>query len=569
MAGRARPRRAARIARTAGHRERGGRGNLRAPTQAAAQLRLRGNARAHRRGGRGSLAAHTRPARLRRSDPRDFRAYRVPAAALAGHLAGLSHGTDRPRCSADRGAAFLPDRRGDRVPGRDRAAAVRRHRIHRGPGVIFDPARTGGAADRHPAGRSYRQRLHRADRFDEGRRGNRCDAHHGPRPGRATGAAAGDGAGRDAAAAHLPRHDRGPAGRHGGVRAGAGHHADHVHFGVPCRHRDAALLGRPVQGADLRIPDRHHRLPRRVQGRGQRRIRGSAHHLKRGAIHLHGDPGGRTGGTVLHGDGLVKAAVNERGGHETLIEVRGLRTQFGEQVVHDNLDLDVHRGEILGVVGGSGTGKSVLLRTILGLRRPDAGIVRVFGQDLHALDEPRRIAIERRFGVLFQDGALFSSLTVSENIRVPLLEHTQLSLHDAQRVAALKVALVGLPVDVRQKYPSELSGGTRKRAALARALALDPEILFLDEPTSGLDPIAAAGFDALIKALRDALGLTVLMNTHDLDSLHTICDRVAVLAHKRVIVVDSLDRVERFNDPWIREYFGGPRGRAAEAAHVG
>jgi len=265
----------------------------------------------------------------------------------------------------------------------------------------------------------------------------------------------------------------------------------------------------------------------------------------------------------------VKAAINERSGHETVIEVRGLLTQFGEQVVHDGLDLDVHRGEILGVVGGSGTGKSVLMRTILGLRRPDAGNVRVFGQDLHALDEPRRIAIERRFGVLFQDGALFSSLTVSENIRVPLLEHTKLSLHDAQRVAALKVALVGLPADVRQKYPSELSGGTRKRAALARALALDPEILFLDEPTSGLDPIAAAGFDALIKALRDALGLTVLMNTHDLDSLHTICDRVAVLAHKRVIVVDTLDRVERFNDPWIREYFGGPRGRAAEAAHVG
>ena len=264
----------------------------------------------------------------------------------------------------------------------------------------------------------------------------------------------------------------------------------------------------------------------------------------------------------------MKAAVNEHVGHESVIEVRGLRTQFGEQIVHDGLDLDVHRGEILGVVGGSGTGKSVLLRTILGLRRPDAGIVRVFGQDLHALDESHRIAIERRFGVLFQDGALFSSLTVSENIRVPLLEHTRLSPYDAQRVAALKVALVGLQVDVRQKYPSELSGGTRKRAALARALALDPEILFLDEPTSGLDPIAAAGFDALIKALRDALGLTVLMNTHDLDSLHTICDRVAVLAHKRVVVVDTLARVERFDDPWIREYFGGPRGRAAEAAHA-
>jgi len=263
----------------------------------------------------------------------------------------------------------------------------------------------------------------------------------------------------------------------------------------------------------------------------------------------------------------VTAAANERFGHETVIEVRGLRSQFGDQVVHDGLDLDVHRGEILGVVGGSGTGKSVLMREILGLRRPDAGTVRVFGKDLHALDTQHRVEVERRFGVLFQDGALFSSLTVTENIRVPLLEHTKLSFRDAQRVSALKVALVGLPVDVRHKYPSELSGGTRKRAALARALALDPEILFLDEPTSGLDPIAAAGFDSLIKALRDALGLTVLMNTHDLDSLHTICDRVAVLAHKRVVVVDTLANVERFDDAWIRDYFRGPRGRAAEDAH--
>ena len=264
----------------------------------------------------------------------------------------------------------------------------------------------------------------------------------------------------------------------------------------------------------------------------------------------------------------MKTAVYQRACDDIVIEVRGLRSQFGDQVVHDNLDLDVCRGEILGVVGGSGTGKSVLLRTVLGLRKPDAGTVRVLGEDLHALDEQRRAAIECRFGVLFQDGALFSSLTVAENIRVPLLEHTALSFHDAQRVSALKVALVGLPADVRHKFPSELSGGTRKRAALARALALDPEILFLDEPTSGLDPISAAGFDALIKTLRDSLGLTVMMNTHDLDSLHTICDRVAVLAHKRVIVNDTLEKVERFDDPWVREYFQGPRGRAAEQAHA-
>ena len=253
---------------------------------------------------------------------------------------------------------------------------------------------------------------------------------------------------------------------------------------------------------------------------------------------------------------------------ETLVTVRGLRSQFGEQVVHDDLDLDVYRGEILGVVGGSGTGKSVLLRTILGLRRPDAGSVRLFGENLHELPPARRVAIERRCGVLFQNGALFSSLTVSENVRVPLMEHTSLSVHDARRVAALKIALADLGPEVRQRYPAQLSGGMRKRAALARALALDPDMLFLDEPTSGLDPIAAGSFDLLIRTLRDALGLTVFMITHDLDSLHAICDRVAVLAHKRVVVADTLDKVERFDDPWIRDYFQGPRGRAAEAIHA-
>ena len=252
---------------------------------------------------------------------------------------------------------------------------------------------------------------------------------------------------------------------------------------------------------------------------------------------------------------------------EALVEVRGLRNQFGEQVVHEHLDLDIYRGEILGVVGGSGSGKSVLLRTILGLRRPQAGSVRLFGENLHDLSEGKRAAIESRCGVLFQNGALFSSLTVSENVRVPLMEHTALSLHDALRVAALKIALADLGPEVRHKYPAELSGGMKKRAALARALALDPDIVFLDEPTSGLDPIAAASFDQLIRTLRDALGLTVFMITHDLDSLHAICDRVAVLAHKRVIVADALDKVERFDDPWIREYFQGPRGRAAQAIH--
>ncbi|QTQ38704.1 ABC transporter ATP-binding protein [Aromatoleum petrolei] len=249
-----------------------------------------------------------------------------------------------------------------------------------------------------------------------------------------------------------------------------------------------------------------------------------------------------------------------------IIEVRGVRNQFGRQVVHDGLDLDVRRGEILSVVGGSGTGKSVLLRTIVGLNRPAAGRVSVFGEDLLALPALRRAAIERRFGVLFQKGALFSSLTVAENVALPLIEHAGLKAADAARLAALKIALAGLPANAGEKYPADLSGGMIKRAALARALALDPDILFLDEPTAGLDPIGAAAFDALILTLRDALGLTVFMVTHDLDTIYTITDRVAVLAQKRVLVNERLDVVVDVDDAWIREYFHGPRGRAAAQA---
>ena len=248
---------------------------------------------------------------------------------------------------------------------------------------------------------------------------------------------------------------------------------------------------------------------------------------------------------------------------ENIVEVRGLRNQFGSQVVHDNLDLDVRRGEILGVVGGSGTGKSVLLRSIVGLKKPEAGSVRVFGQDMLTLPVAQRRALEQRFGVLFQKGALFSSLTVSENVALPLIEHTGLSAAQAQPLALLKIALAGLPADAADKYPSDLSGGMVKRAALARALALDPDILFLDEPTAGLDPIGAAAFDQLILTLRDALGLTVFLVTHDLDTLYTITDRVAVLSQKRVLVNDTLAKVAAVNDAWIRDYFHGPRGRAA------
>ena len=252
---------------------------------------------------------------------------------------------------------------------------------------------------------------------------------------------------------------------------------------------------------------------------------------------------------------------------DNVIEVRDLVNRFGTQTVHEHLDLDVRRGEILGVVGGSGTGKSVLLRSIVGLRRPTSGQVRVFGQDLQDLPPEQRSRVERRFGVLFQNGALFSSLNIVENVAMPLIEHAGLQRPDAQQLGGVKLALAGLPAGAETKYPSELSGGMVKRAALARALALDPEILFLDEPTAGLDPISAAAFDQLILTLRDALGLTVFQVTHDLDTLYTICDRVAVLSQKKVLVVGPLDEVAQCPDPWVQAYFHGPRGRAAEEAH--
>lgn len=251
---------------------------------------------------------------------------------------------------------------------------------------------------------------------------------------------------------------------------------------------------------------------------------------------------------------------------EAIIQIRALRNCFGRQCVHEDLNLDVRRGEILGVVGGSGTGKSVLLRSIVGLRRPTAGKIHVFGEDLLALPVDHRSTLERRFGVLFQRGALFSSLTVTENVALPLIEYAGLQRAEAERLAQVKLALAGLPFSAGSKYPASLSGGMVKRAALARALALDPDILFLDEPTAGLDPIGAAAFDSLIRTLRDALGLTVFLVTHDLDTLYTICDRVAVLSQKKVLVVDTLDVVAATDDAWIQAYFHGPRGRAAYQA---
>lgn len=252
---------------------------------------------------------------------------------------------------------------------------------------------------------------------------------------------------------------------------------------------------------------------------------------------------------------------------EPVISIRGLDNRFGEQVVHEGLDLDVRRGEIIAVVGGSGSGKSVLMRTVIGLRRPNAGQIRVLGEDALSESPEVRYHIERNIGVLFQDGALFSSLTVGENVEVPLKEYYP-SLGDSLRyeLALLKVKLAGLPAEAVDKLPSQLSGGMRKRAGVARALALDPPLLFLDEPTAGLDPIGAAAFDQLIRTLQQALGLTVFLITHDLDTLYAICDRVAVLAERRVLAVGPVSEVEQVDHPWVQEYFHGPRARAARAA---
>jgi len=248
---------------------------------------------------------------------------------------------------------------------------------------------------------------------------------------------------------------------------------------------------------------------------------------------------------------------------EPIISLRGIRNQFGSHVVHDDLDLDVWRGEVLGVVGGSGTGKSVLLRTIVGLRRPQAGSIRLFGIDTLGADEETRAALDRRTGVMFQDGALFSALTVRENVEVPLRAVPDLPPRLRRALADLKISMAGLPWKAGDNYPSELSGGMRKRAGLARALALDPEIVFLDEPTAGLDPIGASEFDTLIRGLSRQLGLTVFLVTHDLDTLHATCDRIAVLAERRVLVTGTMAGMLQVDHPWVHEYFHGPRARAA------
>jgi phospholipid/cholesterol/gamma-HCH transport system ATP-binding protein len=249
------------------------------------------------------------------------------------------------------------------------------------------------------------------------------------------------------------------------------------------------------------------------------------------------------------------------------IRVRNLTNRFGSQTIHDDLELDVRNGEILGVVGGSGTGKSVLMRSIIGLQAPETGTVTIFGEEMTGPEDMANNDIRRRWGVLFQGGALFSTLTVAENVQVPLREfYPGLNERLLDEIAGYKVTMAGLPPDAGPKFPSELSGGMKKRAGLARALALDPMLLFLDEPTAGLDPIGAAAFDELTLNLKKTLGLTVFLITHDLDSLYAICDRIAVLADRKVVAVGTIDELLALDHPWIQQYFRGPRGRAATAA---
>ena len=248
-------------------------------------------------------------------------------------------------------------------------------------------------------------------------------------------------------------------------------------------------------------------------------------------------------------------------GEEIVLSARDITVAFGDKVVLDGLSLDIRRGQILGFVGASGSGKSVLLRTILGLTRKRSGTIRILGVDLDEASEAERLRLDMRLGVLFQHGALFSALTVQENVQVPMREYLDLPKKLMDELALLKIELVGLPADAARKFPSELSGGMIKRAALARALALDPELVFLDEPTSGLDPIGAAEFDELVAKLRDTMGLTVYMVTHDLDSLFSVCDRVAVLGNKKVMIEGTIEDMLASEEPWVRSYFRGKRAR--------
>lgn len=272
---------------------------------------------------------------------------------------------------------------------------------------------------------------------------------------------------------------------------------------------------------------------------------------------------------MVVGTSIAQINGDARRDGEIVLEAHNITVAFGDNIVLENLSLDIRRGEILGFVGASGAGKSVLLRTVLGLTNKRSGTIRLFGIDVDKASEAERMRLDMRLGVLFQHGALFSSLTVLENIQVPMREYLDLPKGLMDELALLKVELVGLPRDAAQKFPSELSGGMIKRAALARALALDPDLVFLDEPTSGLDPIGAAEFDELVSKLRDTMGLTVYMVTHDLDSLFTVCDRIAVLGKKRVLIEGTIENMLASEEPWVKSYFRGKRARQIDLSARG
>jgi len=274
------------------------------------------------------------------------------------------------------------------------------------------------------------------------------------------------------------------------------------------------------------------------------------------APHVHETGAGKVSGDAASGTAKRRAVV----------EAIGIVNRFGSQVVHDHLDMTVYENEVFGIVGGSGTGKSVLLRTILGLQRPQEGVIRLEGRELNTLNEKELSEVKGRYGVTFQQGALFSALTVLENVQLPMIEHVKLPPRVRDELAMLKIRLVGLPPEAAQKYPSQLSGGMVKRAALARALALDPRLLFLDEPTSGLDPISAAAFDDLLMELQSSLKLTVVMITHDLDTIFRTCNRVGVIVDKRM-ETDTLEGIVRHEHPWIQAYFHGERANARGGCH--
>src|SRR6516165_5197403 len=484
----------------------------------------------------------------------------APSAPAQDHTFGGANGADRRQCRANCRPALVLDRSRHRLSGRRSTGSIRRSDLYGQFIGCRDSARARGADGGDHHRRALGQCFHRPDRNDAGKRRSRRAAYDRPRPAGGAGHSPSFRARSDLAHAHpMGRRDRTFRRLFDGLGI-AWHHAAAILATAAWFALPVDFMDRLDQSPNLCLHYRFDWLLRGVSSRAQRReCRSSDHSFGRG-----GDISGHCGRCRVFNFLFLPAnLIMTEKSSEPVICVRGLVNRFGTETVHDGLDLDVVRGEVIGIVGGSGSGKSVLLRTIVGLNRPIEGKVEVFGRDILRMSDRQRRVLENRWGVLFQDGALFSSLTVAQNIEVPIKEYYDMPLGLMDEISAVKVGMVGLPEDAGEKYPSQLSGGMRKRAGLARALALDPEIVFLDEPTAGLDPIAAGAFDELIRDLKGSLGLTVFMVTHDLDSLFAICDRVAVLVDKKVRV-GTLEQLLKDDHPWIHAYFHGRRGRAAQ-----